>query len=178
MSVPAVHITADVAIPQVGFGVFQVPEAETQAAVEAALEVGYRHIDTATIYGNERGVGAALSASGIARNDVFVTSKLWIDDFARDRVIPAVEASLERLGLDQVDLYLLHWPAPQRGEYVGAWSELQTAQESNLARAVGVSNFTPTLIDELIAKVGVTPPINQVQLNPTLQQPALHAYHR
>ncbi|GAA2233167.1 aldo/keto reductase [Rarobacter faecitabidus] len=177
MTIPDIRLSASVTIPQVGFGVFQIPDEETTAAVETAIEAGYRHIDTAAIYRNERGVGQALTSSGIARGDIFVTSKLWPDDFAAADVRPALEKSLSLLGTDYLDLYLLHWPVPGRGAYVGAWEEVLKAREEGLIREAGVSNFTPELLSDLIERTGVTPAINQVKLDPTLQQPALRAYH-
>ncbi len=177
MTVPQISLSETVQIPQIGFGVFQVPDDETAAAVSAALESGYRHIDTAAIYRNERGVGEGLKQSGVAREDVFITSKLWPDDFAATDVRPALEKSLGLLGTDYLDLYLLHWPAPSRGTYVGAWQEVLKAREEGLVREVGVSNFTPELLDDLIEKTGVTPVINQVKVDPVLQQRGLRAYH-
>lgn len=178
VTVPNISLSDSQTIPQVGFGVFQVPDAETQAAVETALEVGYRHIDTASIYGNERGVGAALAASGLPRDEVFVTSKLWIDSFGQGAVRPALQESLDRLGVDTLDLYLIHWPAPNNGQYVSAWEQLLEARDAGLIRQAGVSNFTPVLLDELIAATGQTPAINQIQVNPALQQPGVRAYHQ
>lgn len=176
--IPSIALSNGVTIPQIGFGVFQVPDAETEAAVSTALEVGYRHVDTATIYGNEAGVGKAIATSALARSDIFVTSKLWPTDFAAADVRPAIERSLERLGLDVLDLYLLHWPAEGKRPYVEAWEGLLAARSDGLIREVGVSNFTPPLLDELTEKTGITPAINQIQLNPALQQKGLHAYHR
>lgn len=176
-TIPTVPLSPTVSIPQVGFGVFQVPDDQTQAAVEAALEAGYRHIDTAAIYRNERGVGAAVAASGIPRDEIFVTSKLWPADYAAGDTRPALEHSLTLLGLDRLDLYLLHWPSAEQRDYVGAWQRVLAAQEEGLVRQAGVSNFRPELIDELIATSGTTPAINQVKLDPTLQQRGLRAYH-
>lgn len=177
MTVPDIRLSENVTIPQVGFGVFQIPDEETTAAVSEALAAGYRHIDTAAIYGNERGVGKALADSGLAREDAFVTSKLWVDDFPAGKVRPALEKSLELLGTDYLDLYLLHWPVPVRGTYVGAWEAVLEARNAGLVREVGVSNFTPELLSDLSERTGVTPAINQIKLDPTLQQPALRAYH-
>jgi len=177
MTVPSIPLSENVSIPQVGFGVFQVPDDQTQAAVEAALEAGYRHIDTAAIYGNERGVGAAIASSGLARDEVFVTSKLWPADYAAGDTRPALEHSLELLGLDHLDLYLLHWPSAEHRDYVGAWQRVLEAQDEGLVRQGGVSNFRPELLDELTSTSGVTPPINQVKLDPTLQQRGLTGYH-
>jgi len=177
-ALPHVRLAGRTPMPQLGFGVFQVPDDETTAAVSAALEAGYRSVDTAAIYGNERGVGRALAASGLPRDDVFVTSKLWVDDLGPGRVRPAYEATLERLGLDLLDLYLIHWPAPGRGEYVGAWEQLLELRAAGLVREVGVSNFEPAHLEALEAATGELPPINQVELHPALQQRELRAYHR
>jgi len=177
-TMPHVSLAGRTPMPQLGFGVFQVPDDETTAAVSAALETGYRSVDTAAIYGNERGVGRALAASGLPRDEVFVTSKLWVDDLGPGQVRPAYEATLERLGLDALDLYLIHWPAPGRGEYVGAWEQLLELRDAGLVREVGVSNFEPAHLDALLAATGELPPINQVELHPALQQRALRAYHQ
>lgn len=175
-AVPTVALSASTAIPQLGFGVFQVPDAETTAAVSLALEAGYRAVDTAAIYGNETGVGRALAQSGLARDDVFVTSKLWIDSLERAAVRPALEASLDRLGLDRLDLFLIHWPAPGLGRYVEAWEELVALRDAGLVREVGVSNFQPAHLARL-AETGVTPVINQVELHPAFQQRDLRTWH-
>lgn len=175
-AVPTVALSASTAIPQLGFGVFQVPDAETTEAVSLALETGYRAVDTAAIYGNETGVGRALAQSGLARDDVFVTSKLWIDSLERAAVRPALEASLDRLGLDRLDLFLIHWPAPGLGRYVEAWEELVALRDAGLVREVGVSNFQPAHLARL-AETGVTPVINQVELHPAFQQRDLRTWH-
>ncbi|WP_369375713.1 aldo/keto reductase [Promicromonospora sp. Populi] len=164
-------------MPQAGFGVFQVPDAETTRAVSHALEAGYRSVDTAAVYGNEAGVGRALAESGLARDEVFVTSKLWVDSMARDAVRPALERTLELLGLDALDLYLIHWPAPGLGLYVAAWEGLIEAREAGLVREIGVSNFQPAHLDAIIAATGVRPVVNQVELHPALQQRELRAHH-
>lgn len=175
-AVPTVALSASTAIPQLGFGVFQVPDAETTEAVSLALETGYRAVDTAAIYDNEAGVGRALAQSGLARDDVFVTSKLWIDSLERAAVRPALEASLDRLGLDRLDLFLIHWPAPGLGRYVEAWEELVALRDAGLVREVGVSNFQPAHLARL-AETGEMPVINQVELHPAFQQRDLRAWH-
>jgi 2,5-diketo-D-gluconate reductase A len=172
--VPAVDLGGDVTIPQLGFGVFQVPPGETEQAVALALEAGYRHIDTATIYRNEAGVGRALAASGLGRDEVFVTTKLWND--AQGRAPQAFEESLERLGLDHVDLYLIHWPAAGADRYVDAWKALLELQESGRTRAIGVSNFQVPHLRRIIDETGVSPSINQIELHPYLQQEELRAF--
>lgn len=157
-------------IPRIGFGVFLVPEAQTREAVSTALEAGYRHIDTAAIYHNEAAVGRALADSGLDRDDVFVTTKLWNSDQGRDSARPALEASLERLGLDHVDLYLIHWPTPRRDLYVQTWEALQELQQEGLTRSIGVSNFLPEHLHRIADLGGALPALNQVELHPTLQQ--------
>ena len=176
LTVPTVALSATTAIPQLGFGVYQVPDAETTEAVGLALDAGYRAVDTASAYGNEAGVGRALAESSLSRDDVFVTSKLWIDSLERAAVRPALEASLDRLGLDRLDLFLIHWPAPGLGRYVEAWEELVALRDAGLVREVGVSNFQPAHLARL-AETGVTPVINQVELHPAFQQRDLRAWH-
>lgn len=168
--VPTRTLNDGARIPQIGFGVFLVPADQTQAAVEHALEVGYRHIDTAMIYGNEEAVGRAIAASGIPRSELFVTTKLWNDDQGGDRAIPALEASLGRLGLDRVDLYLIHWPTPARDLYAATWQALERAAEQGLTTSIGVSNFLPEHLRRLKDLGGRIPAVNQVEIHPTLQQ--------
>lgn len=157
-----------VAMPQVGFGVFQVPDDETEAAVSAALGAGYRSIDTASIYGNEAGVGRAIAASGIARDELFVTSKLWNSDHGS--AVAAYDAGLERLGLDRLDLYLVHWPAPANERYLDAWAGLEELYAGGRVRAIGVSNFLPEHLRRVADLGGTVPAVNQVELHPALQQ--------
>ncbi|KAB2806904.1 aldo/keto reductase [Pimelobacter simplex] len=163
-----VTLNNGVVMPQVGFGVFQVPNDETEAAVSAALEAGYRSIDTAAIYGNEEGVGRAIAASGIARDELFVTTKLWNSDHASAR--DAYDASLERLGLDRLDLYLIHWPAPANDRYLDAWTALEELYAAGRVRAIGVSNFLPEHLRRVADLGGTVPAVNQVELHPALQQ--------
>ena len=177
-TVPAVALRGGTSIPQLGFGVFQVPDGETAQAVSLALDAGYRSIDTAAVYGNEAGVGAGIAASGLPRDEVFVTSKLWIDSLSREAVRPAYEKSLELLGLDRLDLYLIHWPAPGLGRYVEAWEGLVALQEAGLVGEIGVSNFQPAHLDAIIAATGVAPAVNQVELHPAFAQRALRERHR
>lgn len=172
----SLNLTSDgVSIPQLGFGVWQVPADEAERAVTTALEAGYRHVDTARIYGNEEGVGRAVRASGLPRQEVFVTTKLWNDD--HHRAERALDESLARLGLDHVDLYLIHWPAPKQDAYVGAWRALEKAHRDGRARAIGVSNFTVEALTRLMDETGITPSINQIELHPWLQQHELRAFH-
>ena len=174
-SVPTIALNNGVDIPQLGFGVFLVPPGETEASVTTALETGYRHIDTARIYDNEGEVGAAIAKSGIARDELFVTTKLWNAD--QGRAAAAFDASLERLGLDHVDLYLIHWPVPSGDRYVESWKALEEIAASGRARAIGVSNFQIPHLQRLIDETGTVPAVNQVELHPNLVQAELRAFH-
>lgn len=176
VTVPTIDLNNGVAIPQLGFGVFQVPPAETQQAVEAALEAGYRHIDTAAAYRNESGVGAAIKASGIAREDLFITTKLRNGEQATAR--EAFDASLRELGLDFVDLYLIHWPVPSQNLYVQAWQVLEEIYTEGLSRAIGVSNFMTDHLETLLAAGGTVPAVNQIEIHPTFQQRDVAALSR
>ncbi|MGD9532096.1 aldo/keto reductase [Pseudonocardia sp.] len=173
--VPNIALNDGVEIPQLGFGVFKVAAGETERAVSTALEAGYRHVDTAALYGNEREVGAAIAASGLPREEVFVTTKLWNSD--QGDPSGALAASLERLGLDHVDLYLIHWPVPSRDRYVDAWRGLEKIAAEGRARAIGVSNFQPAHLQRLIDETGTVPAINQIELHPGFPQERLRAYH-
>ncbi|MDN5796698.1 MAG: aldo/keto reductase [Intrasporangium sp.] len=174
--VPLGHAsTPGLAIPQLGFGVWEVPDDQVDAAFGAALDTGYRHIDTAEMYRNEEGVGRVLTRAGIARDDIFITTKVWYTHL--DRVQQAFDASLQRLGLDVLDLYLIHWPAPGRDEYVGGWEQLLELQRSGRVRSVGVCNFHVPHLQRLLDATGVLPSVNQVELSPYLQQRELRAFH-
>ncbi|GGZ08832.1 oxidoreductase [Streptomyces olivaceoviridis] len=175
--VPTVTLHNGVEIPQLGFGVFQVPDAETATAVSAALEAGYRSIDTAAIYGNESGVGKALAGSGIPRDDLFVTTKLWNADQGYDATLKAFDAGLERLGLDYVDLYLIHWPTPARDLYRESWKAIEKLAAEGRIRAAGVSNFQPAHLKRLLDGADLVPVVNQIELHPGLQQSELRALH-
>ncbi|MFD0903472.1 aldo/keto reductase [Actinomadura sediminis] len=164
-------------MPQLGFGVFQVPDDEAQQAVTTALENGYRSIDTAAVYQNERGTGRALRASGVPREELFVTTKVWNGDHGRDRTLRAFDASLERLGLDYVDLYLIHWPMPHRGTYLETWRALEELRRDGRARSIGVSNFTVETLRHVLDETDVVPAVNQIELHPYLQQAGLRAFH-
>jgi diketogulonate reductase-like aldo/keto reductase len=177
VTVPTVTLNNGVRMPQLGFGVFQVPDAETTAAVTAALEAGYRSIDTAAIYGNEGGVGKALAASGIARDELFVTTKLWNADQGYDATLKAFDASLSRLGLDYVDLYLIHWPTPARDLYRESWRAIEKLVADGLVRTAGVSNFQPAHLRRLLDSASLVPAVNQIELHPGLQQTELRALH-
>ena len=170
-----ITLSDGVEIPQMGYGTFLIPPEETAHAVQLALTAGYRHIDTATRYGNEAEVGQALRESGLAREDVFVTTKLW-NDRHRDAEA-AFEESLERMGLETVDLYMIHWAAPSQGTHLAAWEGLLRIKESGRARSVGVANFPAPQLQEIIEKTGVAPSIHQIELHPYFQQRELRALH-
>ena len=163
-------------IPQLGLGVFKVDDDVCEQLVLDALEVGYRHIDTAMIYRNEAAVGRALAASGIARDEIFVTTKLWNSDQGTENTPVALQTSLELLGLDYVDLYLIHWPAPLRDDYVATWLALEELHAQGLAKAIGVSNFEPEHLEKIMEAGSITPAINQVELHPAFQQRTLRAF--
>jgi 2,5-diketo-D-gluconate reductase A len=175
--VPTVPLSDGETIPQLGFGVFQVPPEDTAEAVTRALLAGYRHVDTAAGYGNEAGVGQAIHAAGLERNEVFVTTKCANDDHGREQAKHALKASLERLEMEHVDLYLIHWPVPSRDKYVETWQSFIDLQNEGLVRSIGVSNFQPAHLERLINETGVTPTVNQVELHPRLQQLGLRHEH-
>jgi 2,5-diketo-D-gluconate reductase A len=176
-SVPVIELNNGVRMPQLGYGVFQVPDDETTAAVKAALEAGYRSIDTAAVYGNEKGVGQAIAESGIARDELFVTTKLWNADQGHDTALAAFDASLDKLGLDHVDLYLIHWPTPARDLYLDTWRALEKLLADGRTRAIGVSNFTAAHLERLMDSASVVPAVNQIELHPGLQQRELRDFH-
>ncbi|MBZ6130457.1 aldo/keto reductase [Streptomyces sp. CT1-17] len=164
-------------MPQLGFGVWQVPDDEAQTAVAQALEAGYRSIDTAAIYGNEEGTGRAIAASGLAREDLFVTTKLWNSDQGYDSTLQAFDTSLAKLGLDYLDLYLIHWPMPAREKYVDTYKAFEKLLADGRVRAIGVSNFLPDHLERLIGETSVLPAVNQIELHPHLQQHASRELH-
>jgi 2,5-diketo-D-gluconate reductase A len=170
-AVPAVTLNNGVAMPIVGFGVFQIPADDTQKAVSDALTAGYRHLDTAASYGNEKAVGAAIAASGIARDELFVTTKLWVQDTGEEQTKRAFDASLSQLGLDYLDLYLIHQPY---GDYYGSWRAMQALNEQGAVRAIGVSNFHPDRLVDLIDRTGFTPAVNQIETHPFFQRQVDH----
>lgn len=172
-AIPSIPLNDGHRIPQLGFGVFKTPPAETAAAVGAAFDAGYRHIDTAAIYGNEEGVGQAIAASGLARDELFITTKLWNADQGYDSALKALDLSLDKLKLDYVDLYLIHWPVPSRGLALDSWKALIKAREAGRIRSIGVSNFRAEDLDAIIDATGVTPVLNQIELHPLLQQTEL-----
>ena len=163
-------------IDQLGYGVWQVPDAEAEIVVGKAIDAGYRHIDTAKIYGNEEGVGRAIAASSVPREELFITTKVWNADQGYENTLAAADASLQRLGLDYVDLYLIHWLQPKRGTYVDTWKALIQLQKDGKAKSIGVCNFTIEALEELYAETGVRPVINQVETHPYFPQSELRAY--
>jgi 2,5-diketo-D-gluconate reductase A len=175
--IPGIALGGDAVIPQLGFGVFQVPPGETAAVVAQALSAGYRHIDTAAAYGNEAAVGEAVRSSGLQREEVFVTSKCFNDDHGYERAKRAFHASLRRLHFDYLDLYLIHWPVPAHNRYVDTWKALVELHGEGLTRSIGVSNFQPAHLRAVIDATGQTPAINQVELHPYLQQAPLQREH-
>ena len=164
-------------IPQVGLGVWQTPDNEAAPAVKAALDAGYRHVDTAAVYENEQGVGQGIRQSGVSRSDIFLTTKLWNTDQGYEQTLKAFEASLKRLGTDYVDLYLIHWPSAHRGLFVDTWKALVTLREEGRAKSIGVSNFYPEHIEKIVAETGVVPVINQIELHPDFQQRESRTFH-
>jgi 2,5-diketo-D-gluconate reductase A len=176
-SVPDVRLNNGVMIPQLGYGVFRVPNEETVRAVRTAIECGYRSFDTASLYGNEAGVGEALANCGVPREKLFVTTKLWNDDQGYESTLRAVEASLRRLRLDYVDLYLIHWPKPAQDRYVETWRAFEKLHTDGRAHAIGVSNFQVAHLQRLLDETDVVPAVNQVELHPDLQQARLRRFH-
>ncbi|WP_103258613.1 aldo/keto reductase [Tabrizicola aquatica] len=164
-------------IPQLGLGVWQVPAASTAATVAQALGLGYRLIDGAAIYGNEEGLGAGVRDSDVPRDEIFVTTKVWNDDQGYDATLRAVEASLARLGMERVELCLIHWPVPAKDRYLDTWRALIRLREEGRVRSIGVSNFMGQHLERLVQETGVVPVLNQIELNPRLQQAELRALH-
>lgn len=177
MKTPSITLNDNKTIPQLGYGVWKIDNRDAAQAVETALETGYRHIDTAKIYENEKGVGAGIKASGLKRSDIFLTTKLWNKDQGYDSTLKAFEDSLKRLGTDYVDLYLIHWPVPAHDLYIKTWQALIHLREQGLAKSIGVSNFRIADLERLAKETGVIPAINQIELHPDFQQNALRAFH-
>jgi 2,5-diketo-D-gluconate reductase A len=177
MTVPTIELNNGVSIPQLGFGVFQVPPEDTEDVVVQALETGYRHIDTARAYQNEEGVGRAIAGSGLNRNDVFVTTKLWNNRQGYDSALEAFDSSVKRLGLDVLDLYLIHWPAPQKDLYVDTWRAFEQLYTDGRVRAIGVSNFRVDDLQRLLDLGLTVPVVNQIELHPYLTQGELRSFH-
>ncbi|HEX7293143.1 MAG TPA: aldo/keto reductase [Solirubrobacterales bacterium] len=176
-AIPSLTLHDGVEIPQLGFGVFQVPPEDTQAVVEEALATGYRHIDTAAAYRNEKGVGAAIAAAGIPREEVFVTTKLWNSQQGHDSALEAFDASLGRLGLEYADLYLIHWPVPTEDRFVETWRAFERIRDEGRVRAIGVSNFRVEDLERLERETETRPTVNQIELHPRHQQAELRAWH-
>jgi 2,5-diketo-D-gluconate reductase A len=175
--IPNVALNDGETIPQLGFGVFQVPPEDTAEVATQALQAGYRHIDTAAAYGNEAGVGQAIHAAGLDRSDVFITTKCANDDHGYEQAKRALRASLDHLEMEHVDLYLIHWPVPAHDKYVETWKAFIDLQAEGLVRSIGVSNFQPAHLERVIDETGVTPTVNQVELHPRLQQVGLRRVH-
>lgn len=174
--VPTVSLANGTRIPQLGFGVFQVENARTEAAVTTALEVGYRSIDTAAVYGNEEGVGAALAKSDVPRAELFITTKLWNDDQGYESTLAAFDTSLRKLGLDYVDMYLIHWPTPAKDNYLDTWRAFEKLHGDGRVRTLGVSNFQPDHLTRLLEHANIAPVVNQVELHPYFQQHKVRAF--
>ncbi|GAA4194961.1 aldo/keto reductase [Microbispora amethystogenes] len=172
-----IDLNNGVPMPRLGFGVWQVADDEAERAVTTALECGYRSIDTARLYQNEEGVGRALRSSGIPREELFVTTKLWNDQQGYDEALRAFDDSTRRLGLETVDLYLIHWPSPKQDRYVETWQALEKLYADGRVRAIGVSNFTVETLERLLAETGVVPVLNQIELHPQLAQRELREFH-
>jgi 2,5-diketo-D-gluconate reductase A len=173
---PVIKLADGHGIPQLGLGVYKTPADETAAIVDGALRLGYRHVDTAKLYANERGVGDGVRSSGVAREDVFVTTKVWDDDQGFDRTLRAFDRSIAELGFDYVDLYLIHWPCPAQDRYVDTWRALQRIRDEGRVRSIGVSNFQPHHLQRLIDETGETPAVNQVELHPRFPQYDVQAW--
>ena len=177
LDVPSLTMLDGHAIPQIGFGVWQVPDDIVTGATLEAFDAGYRHVDTAAVYGNESGVGEAIRRSGLPREDLFITTKVWNTDHGHDATLRACEASLARLGLDYVDLYLVHWPAPGTGDFVATWAAVLELQRQGRTRSVGVSNFHLSHLQRIIDEFGVLPVVDQIELQPWLPQAEIRAFN-
>jgi len=174
---PAIRFNDGRSIPQLGLGVWKTSNEDAAPAVRAALEAGYRHVDTAVLYGNEEGVGEGVRASGVPRGEVFLTTKVWNEDQGFDRTLRSFDESLKRLGTDRVDLYLIHWPSPRRNLYVETWKALVRLREEGRAKSIGVSNFGPAELERIVGETGTVPALNQVELHPRFPQRALREVH-
>lgn len=174
---PLIELNDGNRIPQLGLGTWPLDDEQVAAAVVHAVEAGYRHIDTAVKYGNERGVGNGIRASGVDRSELFVTTKLDGEFQGDDRAVAGLEGSLKRLGLDYVDLLLIHWPLPARDQYVSTWQTFERLQAQGKVRSIGVSNFKPAHLDRLMAETDVVPAVNQVQLSPAITRSAEREFH-
>ncbi|MFE9366528.1 aldo/keto reductase [Streptomyces sp. NPDC006978] len=174
---PTITLNNGLEMPQLGFGVWQVPDDEATAAVTTALEAGYRSIDTAAIYGNETGTGKALATTDVPREELFVTTKLWNSEQGHDSTLRAFDASLDKLGLEYVDLYLIHWPVPAKDAYVDTYKAFERILADGRAKSIGVSNFLPEHLERLLGETSVVPAVNQIELHPQLQQAEARAFH-
>lgn len=177
MTVPAVKLNDGNHIPQLGYGVWQVGNDEAITAVSEALKVGYRHIDTAAIYGNEEGTGKAINESGIARSDIYLTTKLWNKEQGYESTLKAFDASLKKLDTDYVDLYLIHWPLPSKDLFMDTWRAFIKIKEEGRAKSIGVSNFQTADLERILKESDVVPVINQIELHPQFQQDELRLFH-
>ncbi|MFJ8764814.1 aldo/keto reductase [Streptomyces clavifer] len=175
--VPSLTLNNGLEMPQLGFGVWQVPDDEASKAVATAIEAGYRSIDTAAVYGNEAGTGKGIAASGVERDELFVTTKVWNADQGYDSTLRAFDASLDLLGLDHVDLYLIHWPLPAKDAYVDTYKALEKIHADGRAKSIGVSNFLPEHLERLMGETSVVPAVNQIELHPQFQQAESRAFH-
>ncbi|WP_329045235.1 aldo/keto reductase [Streptomyces sp. NBC_01422] len=175
--VPTITLNNGLEMPQLGFGVWQVPDDEATAAVTTALEAGYRSIDTAAIYGNETGTGKALATTDVPREELFVTTKLWNSEQGHDSTLRAFDTSLDKLGLEYVDLYLIHWPVPAKDAYVDTYKAFERILADGRAKSIGVSNFLPGHLERLLGETSVVPAVNQMELHPQLQQAEARAFH-
>jgi diketogulonate reductase-like aldo/keto reductase len=177
MNIPQITLNDNATIPQLGLGVWQATDGEeVKQAVLSALRSGYRLIDTAAVYGNEKGVGDAIKESGIPRDEIFVTTKVWNGDHGYDRTMKAFETSLEKLGLDYIDLYLIHWPVPAYDKYIETWSALEDLKKNGKVKSIGVCNFPIEHLERLISESSTVPAVNQIELHPRLQQRDLRDY--
>lgn len=172
-----IQLNNGVVMPQIGLGVWQAKDGdEVEQAVETAIECGYRLIDTAAVYGNEQGVGTAIAGSGVPRDKLFITTKVWNADQGYAQTLAAFDNSLERLGLDYIDLYLIHWPVPAKDMYIDTWRALEKLYSNGKIRAIGVSNFTVEYLERLMSESTITPAVNQIELHPHLSQVGLRDY--
>ncbi|CAM4469887.1 aldo/keto reductase [Nocardia ninae] len=176
-AVPSIVLNDGNVIPQLGFGVFQVPEEDVTSVVTTALEVGYRSIDTAAVYGNEEGTGRAIRDFGLPRDEIYVTTKVWNSEQGFDSTLRAFDASMQRLGLDYLDLYLIHWPVPKADRYVDTFRALQALKSQGRVKSIGVSNFNPAHLERVIGETGEIPAVNQIELHPRLAQRELREFH-
>lgn len=177
MPTPTLTLNDGRFIPRLGFGTWQIPNDDTAALVRAAVGAGYRSIDTAAVYGNEEGVGDGIATCDVARDELFITTKVWNDRHGYDETLRAFDESLERLKLDAVDLFLIHWPAPATNRYVDTWKALARLRQDGRARSIGVSNFHKPHLQRVLDETGVVPAVNQIELHPFLQQRELRAFH-